>query len=197
MDTDINFSALWQERPTPKADKTAVLKRIEKFRSRRMKRIVLVNLMLLATAAFIVWIWVHYQPKLISTKAGIVLIILAISLFSVVSGKMIPLYRNNDNGSNGHDFIEKMRAIKKGEQFLHTTIMNCYFVLLTVGLCLYLYEYTLRMSGTGKLITYGATLLWVGFNWFYIRPRQIRKQQKALNEVLDKIEGIEKQFSEA
>ncbi|MGV3766234.1 MAG: hypothetical protein ACO1NW_08920 [Chitinophagaceae bacterium] len=196
MDTNINFSALWREQPTPKADKTAVLKRIEKFRLRRMKRIILVNGMLLATSAFIVWIWVHYQPQLISTKAGILIVIFSMALFAVVSGKMIPLYRNNDTGLNGHDFIEKMRAIKKAEQFLHTTIMNCYFVLLTAGLCLYLYEYTLRMSTTGRLLTYGTTLAWVGFNWFYLRPRQIRKQQQALNAVLDKIEGVEKQFSE-
>ena len=197
MDTNINFSDIWREQPAPKADKTAVLKRIETFRSRRMKRILLVNLILLATSAFIVWIWVHYQPQLVATKVGIVLVILSMAVFSVASGKMIPLYRNNDTGSNGHDFIEKMRAIKKGEQFLYTTIMNCYFALLSAGLCLYLYEYTLRMSGTGKLITYSITLLWVGFNWFYIRPRQIRKQQKALNEVLNRIDGIEKQFSEA
>ena len=46
------------------------------------------------------------------------------------------------------------------------------------------------------LITYGITLLWIAFNWFYIRPKQIAKQQDKINGLIEKFEAINHQLEE-
>ncbi|MNR40078.1 hypothetical protein D3C85_1583390 [compost metagenome] len=57
-----------------------------------------------------------------------------------------------------------------------------------------MYEYASRMTVFYALITYGVTLLWIGFNWFYLRPKQIKKQQEKINQLIGKFEEVDAQF---
>jgi hypothetical protein len=59
-----------------------------------------------------------------------------------------------------------------------------------------MYEYAIRMTVFYALVTYGVTLLWIGFNWFYIRPKQIKKQQVKINELIAKFEDVNEQLKE-
>jgi hypothetical protein len=62
------------------------------------------------------------------------------------------------------------------------------------GICLYMYEYAARMTMTAGIITYAVTLAWIAFNWFYLRPKTIKKQQAKLDELISKFERINKQI---
>ena len=57
-----------------------------------------------------------------------------------------------------------------------------------------MYEYASRMSALGASLTYGITLLWMLFNWFYIRPKQIKKQQEKINDLIEKFEEVNHQL---
>jgi hypothetical protein len=37
-------------------------------------------------------------------------------------------------------------------------------------------------------------LLWMIFNWFYIRPKQIKKQQDKINSLIEKFEEVNNQL---
>ncbi|MBK6772550.1 MAG: hypothetical protein IPG78_10570 [Ignavibacteria bacterium] len=45
-------------------------------------------------------------------------------------------------------------------------------------------------------ISYFTTLMWIAFNWFYLRPRQIKKQRAKTDELIIKLEMLNRQISE-
>ena len=68
--------------------------------------------------------------------------------------------------------------------------------MLTVGICLYMIEPTMRMSLNGQILAYVVTLAWVALNWFYIRPRMIKKQQGKINDLIERFGKLQEQINE-
>ena len=56
-------------------------------------------------------------------------------------------------------------------------------------------EYFSRMSTLLAVVVCGVTALWFLFNWFYLRPKQIKKQEAKLNEIIAKFEDIQGQLN--
>ena len=46
------------------------------------------------------------------------------------------------------------------------------------------------------IFAYGTTSIWILFNWFYLRPKQIKKQQSKLDEIIGKFEMLNEQLNE-
>jgi hypothetical protein len=74
--------------------------------------------------------------------------------------------------------------------------LNLYFILLSIGIGLYMYEYTSRMKPIWGIVTYGITFIWILFNWFYLRPKQINKQKAKLDTIISKFEMVSNQLDE-
>jgi amino acid permease len=79
---------------------------------------------------------------------------------------------------------------------MQTTMLNLYFILLFAGICLYMYEYTSRMKFIYAVTAYVVTLAWIAINWFYLRPKTIKKQQAKINGLIDKFEEINNQLKD-
>jgi uncharacterized membrane protein YciS (DUF1049 family) len=47
-----------------------------------------------------------------------------------------------------------------------------------------------------RIFAYGITATWILFNWLYFRPKQIKKQQSKINEIINKFEHIKIQLNE-
>lgn len=77
---------------------------------------------------------------------------------------------------------------------MHTTMLNVYFILLSAGIGLYMYEYTSRMTMLWGIFAYGITLAWILINWFCLRPKQIKKQQSKLDEIITKFKKLNQQL---
>jgi hypothetical protein len=103
--------------------------------------------------------------------------------------------KNNDQNSNA-EYLQQLLVFKKKQAFLQSTIMTAYFILLGLGIVLYMIEYTIRMSILGAALAYGITSLWIAVNWFYFRPKIIKKQQQKLNKIIADLEKINDQFLE-
>lgn len=198
MDNDntINFKDLWKKQTINQPDMQDLLTRVSKFKKAALRSLWISNILLGLTSAFIIFIWIYYQPQFISTKIGIVLVILAMVIYLFVYNKLLSSYKNIDATQTNQEYLQKLIAIKKKQQFLQTKMMSFYFVMLTVGICLYMYEYASRMSVLGAGLTYGITLLWMLFNWFFIRPKQIKKQQDKINSLIEKFEEVNNQLGE-
>jgi hypothetical protein len=193
-DNNIDFKDLWKKQSVSQPDMTDLLARVGKFKKTALRSLWISNILLCLTSAFIIFVWVYYQPQFISTKIGIVLVILAMAIYLLVYNKLLGSYKNIDATATNQEYLQKLISIKKKQQFLQTKMMSLYFLLLTAGICLYMYEYASRMSVLGAGLTYGITLLWMLFNWFYIRPKQTRKQQEKINSLIEKFEEINNQF---
>ena len=145
------------------------------------------------TIAFILFILLYFQPKLITTKIGIVLTILGIIAHLLFYNRLIPyLSKSNENQSNS-EFLKAIIKLKEKQKFLQTKMLQIYFITLTLGLCLYLYEYVSIIPFPWSIFAYAITLIWIGYNWFYLRPRVIAKERDKLDGIIRKFENIKSQ----
>jgi hypothetical protein len=195
MSNDINFKALWQQQPVSQPDMKDLMNRLHQFKQSNIRKLIKTNILLVATSLFIGFIWYYYQPQFITTKVGIVITILAMVIFLFVYNKMLALFNKIDNTSDNTHYLQNLIVIKDKQRFLQHTMMNLYFTMLMAGICLYMYEYTSRMTMTAGIITYAVTLAWIVFNWFYLRPKTIKKQQAKLDDLISKFERINKQLN--
>jgi Flp pilus assembly protein TadB len=191
---NIDFKDLWKKQTVNQPNIEDLMARLKQFKKAGLRSLWKTNILLFATSAFIVFIWYYYQPQFISTKIGIVLAIVAMIMYVGVYNGLLRIYKDIDTNQTNQEFLQKLILIKRKQQFMQSTILSWYFVLLLAGICLYMYEYASRMTVFYALITYGVTLLWIGFNWFYMRPKQIKKQQAKINELIVKFEDINKQL---
>lgn len=196
MENNIDLKALWNQQPVPVADGEVVIKKVNKLKSLRIRNLVITNVCLMATSVFIGWIWFYYQPQFVTTKVGIVLAIAAMVMYLFVFNKLIPLYRALDAAQLNQSYLNNLLQIRQREQFLQTTIMNLYFIMLSAGLGLYMYEYASRMEAVWALTAYGFTGCWIAFSWFYIRPRQIRKSREKIEPAIQQVQAILQQLKE-
>ena len=195
MDSNnIDFKDLWKKQAVSQPNMEDLMLRLKKFKRTNLRSLWITKILLFATIAFILFVWYYYQPQFVSSKIGIVLAIAAMAMYVLVYNRSLNDFKNSDTTHKNHDYLQQLIAIKKKQQFMQSTMLTCYFVLLFVGICLYMYEYVSRMTVFYAVVTYGVTLLWIGFNWFYIRPKQIKKQEDKINSLIEKFEEVDKQL---
>ena len=196
MNSNINFNELWTKQKTGEPNKEDLLSKINKFKKSNLKRLITTNLLLITTSIFIIFIWVYYQPQMITTKIGIILTILAMVVFVIAYNQSFALFRNTKNALSNSEYLKNLLAIKAKQQFMQTTMLNLYFVLLSTGIGLYMYEYTQLMTTFWGIFAYGITSIWILFSWFYLRQKQIKKQQSKLDEIIGKFKILNEQLDE-
>lgn len=196
MNTNIDLKNLWNMQEVAIPDTKELFDKTNEFKKKSFRKLLLANITLLLTTAFILFIWYHYKPELITSKIGIVCIIFAMFLYLFVYNQMATFLKSNNYEMDTLHYLQQLLKLKAKQLFLQTTILNVYFILLSLGICLYMYEYTCRMTMLWAIVTYGVTLLWIALNWFVFRPITIRKQQKKLNELIEKFEKINNQLKQ-
>ena len=197
MDTNINFKNIWKQQTSNKPNLEELLGKLKKFRNQNLRRLITANIGLITTSLLIIYIWYRFQPQMITTKIGIVLVILAMAMFLFAYNKMFMVFYKIDQTKSNHEYLQSLYVVKSKQKFMQTTILNLYFIMLCLGICFYMYEYTSRMTLGSAILTYAVTLAWIAFNWFYVRPKTIKKQQGKLDELINKFEEINNQLKES
>jgi hypothetical protein len=195
MSNNIDFKDLWQKKISEPPALSELVNLASKLKRQLLIKTVLLNIVLILTAAIIIGIWIYYQPQLISTKIGICLVIFAIFSFVFVQSRILPYLKNEKEILSLNEYLIQLKKLRQKELFIQTTMMNIYFILLAFGVFLYMYEYVPKTVLSISL-TYGITLAWFSLNWFYIRPKGIKKQQEKTNSLIAKFEILQKQISE-
>lgn len=191
MENDFDMGALWKKQAVPAANPAEIRKRIGAFRRDALWKAFFLNAVLVLTVAFLIFVWVYFQPRLLVTKIGILVGILPIGMVVLSHRKLVSLYRALDAKQPNMDYLDHLLRLKEREHFLQTRVMSLYFVLLPLGLMLYMYEYTLGMSGTFRVAAYVALLLWVAFNWFVLRPRIVGRRRRKMDALIGEVKRIQ------
>lgn len=196
MDSNIDFKDLWSKQTVSQPDINELLVRLKQFKNKGIRKLILTSILLVATIGFIAFIWYAFQPELITTKIGITLAILAMLVFMFFYSKLAVSYKAIDEQQSNTEYLQNLIAIQVKQKFLQSSVLSLYFILLGTGICLYLYEYALKMPLYMAIATYLVTLSWFALNWFYLRPKQIKKEQDKINDLISKFEVLTKQFKE-
>ena len=185
MEDDIDFKGLWAEQKGSVPHENELFERIKKYKKTARLKLIGLNLCLLLTTVALLLMWYYFQPELWSTKIGLTLVILAMVLYSIFYNQIGPLLIKDDPVKDTTSYLNDLMRLRKKLQFLQSTALNGYYAMLSIGICLYLYEYTVKMEESMAVITYGATLLWIAFAWLYIKPKKSRKDQNKINGLIE------------
>jgi membrane protein YdbS with pleckstrin-like domain len=196
METNIDLKKIWntQKIETPKVE--ILYAKANKLKSRSFLKLIVVNITLLLTITFIGFIWYYYQPELVTTKIGIILTILAMLIFLLPYNKQFSLLSKTKTEPNSKEYLQQLIKLKEKQTFQQTTMLSIYFILLALGIGLYMFEYVSKMTITWGIITYAITILWFAINWFYVRPKTITKQNAKLNKLLGEFEKLNNQMND-
>lgn len=196
METNLDLKKIWGKQYIPIIDVQEVFKKIEVYKNSKRKKAVMLNVILFLTILFILFIWIYFKPQFISTKIGIVLTVVAMLIVIFFNSKMKnTLSKVNEDQSN-EAYLKNLKAIKLYENRIQTKVISLYFVLLSFGIMLYIYEYLSKMTLVIQSVFCLALVLWISFNWFVLRPRIIKKNQREINDLIGQLERIENQFIE-
>ena len=196
MSNNIDFKELWNRGKASTPDVSEIFAKANQLNRRIRNKIWRGNIILSLTILFMIFIWWYYQPQMITTKIGLTLVILAILSFLISTNQMFPLLAKTDEETDSHQFLEQMLRIKHKQEFLNKTMLTFYFIFLSIGIFLYMIEYAGRGSLLFKVIAYGVTFAWMAFNWLYVRVKTTKRQQDAVNEIIGKLEEVNKQLLE-
>ncbi|PIF47531.1 hypothetical protein CLU96_4589 [Chryseobacterium sp. 52] len=196
MATNIDFKNIWQQQTAQKPSIEDLLGKLKKFKNENLRKLIVTNILLIVTSIFIGLIWYHYQPQMITTKIGIVLVILAMVLFLFAYNQLFMVFYKLDSTQTNTEYLQSLHILKNRQKFLQYTMLNLYFIMLFLGISLYMYEYASRMTLVYGTLAYALTFLWIAFNWFYLRPKTIKKQQAKLDGLINKFEEINEQLKE-
>lgn len=193
MENKLDLKKIWKQQHIETSEIKELHKKAVEFKRKYLFKLIIINMLLLVTSILIFLIWHYYKPELLSTKIGIVLIILAMATYTISYNKVIPLLLKNDAKKTSKEFIKEYINLKKKQKFQQKTMLSFYFLFLSLGILMYLFEPTIRMTFFSKIAIYGFTLIWIAINWFYFRPKVIQKQNKKINKLLVKLKEIENQ----
>lgn len=194
MDNNIDFKDLWKQQVVNSPNIEELLAKLKHFKKTSLRRLILTNAMLIATCVLILLIWYYYQPQFLSTKIGIVLNVAIMAIYLLVYNRLFDAYKELDNTDSNAAYLQKLIAIKTKQKFLQSKMLSIYFVVLGLGTCLYMYEYASMMSFLWGFFVYAVLLFWMGFNWFYLRPRQIVKENSKIDSLIDTFQRINNQL---
>lgn len=187
---NLNFKEIWQQQEVAKPDVNQLAKKLNKYRRKNIFQLYIVNILSVVTILVIGWMWYAIQPAKLTTQFGILLTIAAIIFFIFYYNKMLTLNKNLKNNVSNKNYLNNLVQIKAKQKHLQTKILSIYFAVLSVGVALYMFEFTQKMTLNLQLFVYGLTGCWFLFNWFYLRPKVVKQQQTKIDELIDSYNRI-------
>lgn len=196
MADNINFKHYWEQQTVETPSASAFIKKAKSYKKKARFRLFAANITLIATSILIGFIWYYYQPEFLTTKIGIITCILDMLIFLVFHNTLVPLLFKRDYLLNVKDELRQLKRLKEKQYFQQTTLLSIYYIVLYIGLGLYMYEYATRMTVFWAVFSYGIMLVWICINAFYFRPKIVKKHQRQLNELIAQLDKIEDQLYE-
>lgn len=191
---NLDLSSIWKQQKVGQPNIEELTYKLNQFKKSGLQKLIITNVILVITIGLIIFIWNQYQPQFITSKIGIVLTILSMVIFVFFNNKLFSVFNKIDYTKSNNEYLMDLILLKTKQKYIQTKILGFYFIVLSLGICLYMYEYTSRMTTLGSIFAYSVTLIWIGLNWFYFRPKTIKKQHIKLDELIGEFENMEKQL---
>jgi hypothetical protein len=196
MTDNIDFKGYWNKQKIETQTPEELIKKANEFKRKTRFKLIIANIVLLLTCMGVSFVWFYYQPEYLTTKIGIIIIIIAIIINLAFKSTLTPLLLTKNMEVNAKDQLLLLLKVKEKQSFQQTTLLNGYFFLLSLGLGLYMYEYAVRMTLPWAILSYGLVLFWIALNAFYFRPKAIKKQEARLNRLIAQLKDLKGQLTD-
>lgn len=190
MKSNTQLNELWNAQETIIPDEKIIIEKATQLKRKIKLHASLGILSLILTIGIISWVWLSVDFTMLSTKIGISCVVLAIILSVLNAMRTLLSPSHNQEVSSTKDHLEQMLIVQDQQRFTQTAVMSAYFFLLSLGLLLYMYEPASKMPDNFGIIAYVITIAWIAFNWFYWRPKIIKKQGAKMDETIAKLREL-------
>lgn len=171
-------------------------KRADHYRGSQLRKRIFSIASLSAVIVVFVLIVLNYEAKYISTPLG--LLLAGVAVVGAITWETVLmqfLLKPIDVQPDSKTFLKYWQTYQRRLEWAQQTGISLYFLLLSLGLALYLFEFASRDWRYG-VVFYTVTTAWILFNWFYFRPRVIQKQNQKTRELLQDAERLASQLEE-
>jgi len=198
MSTEVDFKALWnKEEAKDMPDTKELLKKADRIRKLTRFKLVAQSLLLLATVAILLFAGFRIDHAQVTTMIGLVLMIIAIVSYLAVANQILPMLFKSDMEGSSQEYLNQLIRIKRKNEFINKVMINIYFSLLSLGLFLYSLQFVARMTTGWATFYYVMVFGWMAFSWFVLRPRGIKRKQKPLNDMIERLQAVSEQLNDS
>ena len=193
MEPFSELESLWAAAKPPPADPSEIVRLVN--RSQRRMRWIMTGgtLLLLLSMGVQFWVLWWFQPKYVTTRIGLLLTI-GVSMLAIGGNlRQSVLLRKAESADSIAVALEKMLRYQFRMQRYFRQRLSILFAVLAGGLLLYLYEFA-HHSVMFTVISYGSTLLYLALCWFWLKPYSIRKNEKRVGEIIDRLQQLKEDF---
>jgi glucan phosphoethanolaminetransferase (alkaline phosphatase superfamily) len=188
------LNRLWMGKNTNPPSIEEIRARLTQMKNKKQTERLVLGVTMLLTAVAIVAVGIFFQPALLSTKIGIMITLAGIIFYPITHYCVIPHLKEFKEESSSSEYLGALLKLKDREKFFQTKVLGVYFMMLSTGLSLYLFEYIALMETFLAGLFSVLTIAWLGFNWFYLRPTIIKKNTAKLDETIEKVKAIHQQI---
>ena len=194
MNSNNELNELWSKQNIPGLpDVKTIYSDVTKLKKKRQLRLAAQNAALVITIIFLVFIAFFSPQILLSMKVGITCAVAASICFVFANHRIILLLKKATPELCNLEYLEQLVSIKKRQFLLQKMLTKFYFILLSIGICLCMIDYT-NASPHATMI-YALAFAWILYTYFFVRPKKIRKQQTEVDLIIGNLEKIEGQIN--
>src|SRR4030095_7073385 len=121
MDESKDFRELWKKQTATPVSTDELLHKVKKLRRSNFYKLIFTTAAFSMASIFIIWIWVHYDPQMATTKYGIILVILAMAIFGYSYNRQYPVLKQLEISKSNAEYLDGLISLKRKQQHLHTT----------------------------------------------------------------------------
>ena len=181
----------------PKVSHDDILKRVKKSRMGLSNSLLVeVSAMILAVLALI-WVWFNIPFSLWTSHAAL-LIFMGCCIFYIYS--QIRDYKRISNAEGllerPEEYIDYLKTYKRDRYLLNTRKYRIYTAFISFGFLLYFIEIFFTASILTTVLGILFTVIWTAVCYFWLMKIYIRKEEAKLNDMIENLERLQKQFEE-
>lgn len=191
---NINFQDIWNKKSADIPNIKEIRSKTENYRKKQLVSTAVQMSCLVLSAVGIIFVWNIIDFEMLTTRLGIIIILAAMGVYVYLYSRNINIIRKINPSTSNQEYLSALKKLQQQQLYMQTKGISIYFILLSLGFSVYFYEFVLRMSLLGGILSYGLTFFWMAINWFFIRPRKIKKQNAKITAIISSLESLEKDF---
>ncbi len=194
MNADDRFQELWRSKKSvPAISSQELIKKVGDVRNKLRLKLIFTSLVLIAVLLYIdIFIFYQHPPKYVTSYIGALLLNVAIIVQTAVyAGFLKLLFENASTEAQINDYLQHMIRVRDRRRFMQKTMLNIYYACLIVGMGLIFIEALQNVSRPEMkiLLPVGAGC-YMGLMWFTTRKNEIKKSEKDLGAVIEKLQAV-------
>lgn len=195
MEHKPNIDQLWQQAIEPAPEWQLFASQLAAMEVKKRNEKNRVNFLLGVTMCFVAFIAFAYWPMQWSTLMGIMLTEASMLLYLWQYNRHTRVRADGLIAANALDYLQYLRTEQTKQHYVGRKLMTAYFILLSSGVLLYMWEFAWRMPQWYGMLAYGFAIGWFALNWLVFRPRILKKKEAELAEHIRKLEALAQQWT--